>query len=132
MRGTREFRQERGREELSMANIHTMCGELEAPPGYEVRAEVMAFARIMEAALQANEHKGHWDRCDPRWLLAKLMEEVGELAQVIVGMYLPDGERIASPDEGINTAVRTGVREAADVGNLAMMLADVLAREYVE
>ncbi len=115
-----------------MANIHTMCGELEAPPGYEVRAEVMAFARLMEATLQANEHKGHWDKCDPRWLLAKLMEEVGELAQVVVSMHLSDGSRRSLTNEGINTAVRIGVREASDVGNLAMMLADVLAREYVE
>lgn len=114
-----------------MSNIHIMCGELEAPPGYDVRGEVMAFARLMEQALQANDHKSGWDKCDPRWLLAKLMEEVGELAQVVVGMHLSDGTRLDMSDEFTNSAVRTGVREAADVGNLAMMLADVLARGYV-
>ncbi len=115
-----------------MANIYTMSGELDASPGYEVRDEVMAFARLMETALQANNHKGHWDKCDPCWLLSKLMEEVGELAQVVIRMHSPDGNQlILSGDEFINAAVRTGVREAADVGNLAMMLADVLARKYV-
>lgn len=112
-----------------MANIHTICGEIDTPPGYEIRPEVMAFARLMEAALQANDHKSGWDKCDLRWLLAKLMEEVGELAQVIVSMHLSDGNRRSLTDAGNNTAVQIGVREAADVGNLAMMLADVLARE---
>lgn len=112
-----------------MANIHTMCGELEAPSRYEIRAEVMAFARLMEMTLQANDHKSGWDKCDLRWLLAKLMEEVGELAQVVVSMHLSDGTKLDVSNEFINAAVRTGVREAADVGNLAMMLADVLARE---
>lgn len=116
-----------------MTTIHDMCTEINAPDRHEVRGQVMAFARLMEAALLANDHKKGWDECDPRWLLAKLMEEVGELAEVVVRMYRSNGERFHQSDVAVdNMLILIGVREAADVGNVSMMLADVLSRQYVQ
>lgn len=114
-----------------MTTIHDMCAEINAPDRHEVRGKVIAFARLMETALLANDYKGGWDECDPRWLLAKLTEEVGELAKVVVRMYRPNGERFHQSDPRVgNMLILMGVREAADVGNVAMMLTDVLSREY--
>lgn len=114
-----------------MTTIHDVCAEINAPDRHEVRDKVIAFARLMETALLANDHKKGWDECDPRWLLAKLMEEVGELAEVVVRMYRSNGERFHQSDPRIdNMLILMGVREAADVGNVAMMLTDILSREY--
>lgn len=75
-----------------------------------LRPEVLAFAHIMEQKLRENDHKSHWSDCAPSWLLGRLREETTELAGAI-------GSGYKSPEH-------IG-REAADVANFAMMIADV-------
>lgn len=74
-----------------------------------IRPEVMAFARLMEAKLRANDHKGGWRYDSPGELFDRLREEVDELQDVLIGQADP--------------AVVGD--EAADVANFALMLADV-------
>ena len=75
-----------------------------------VRPIVNRFAWRMECCLKANEHKGNWKGEQLSYLLRRLLEEAGELAE-------------AATDESPDPL--TVEIEAADVGNLAMMIADV-------
>lgn len=83
-----------------------------------LRPEVIAFAKAMQLKLDKNAKKKGWpeqdengDRgwksCPPMFLEAKLREEVNELLEALLS--------------GDVDAIRY---EAADVGNIAMMLAD--------
>ena len=78
--------------------------------GY-VRPEVRAFADAMEERLAANDHKPGWIGDSPHALLARLREEATELQVVLNSSATPGRETI--------------LREAADVANFAMMIADV-------
>lgn len=82
---------------------------------------VLAFARLMEAKLAKNRHKGDrsgWIKNEPDRLAERLLEELEELeTEIGNGMnYVPS--RVAS--------------EAADVANFAMMIADVCGGLDVE
>jgi NTP pyrophosphatase (non-canonical NTP hydrolase) len=88
------------------------------------RPEVVAFADAMERQLRANDHKGGWRDEHHDDLLARLREETEELAGVLdlgqgnsAHFYPNDPNGPKWSDE-----VR---REAADVANFAMMIADV-------
>ncbi len=89
-----------------------------------IREEVKKFAEAMEIELIENAHKGSWKDCELRFLIAKLQEEVEELVLAANGCKL-----IEPKPEICDLAVsaqRNHVRqEAADVGNIAMMIADV-------
>src|SRR3990167_1972258 len=74
------------------------------------RHQVRQFAELMEERLKANDHKGGWDTCEPVWLLKRLREETDEL-EAMFGANDFDSFQ----------------REAADVGNFAMMIADLAA-----
>jgi NTP pyrophosphatase (non-canonical NTP hydrolase) len=71
------------------------------------RPEVIAFADAMEAKLRVNDYKGGWKHSPTAWLIARLIQEVGELAVSIAGDF----------DEDV-------LYEAADVANFAMMIVD--------
>jgi NTP pyrophosphatase (non-canonical NTP hydrolase) len=73
------------------------------------RPEVIAFADAMEAKLRANDYKGGWESLTPDWLVARMLQEMGELALAVAG-EIGGGEVLY---------------EAADVANFAMMIADV-------
>jgi NTP pyrophosphatase (non-canonical NTP hydrolase) len=75
----------------------------------ERRPEVEWFADAMEAALRANDHKPGWKNDDPWALQARLFEEAKEL------------QRAVREREGAEKILK----EAADVANFAMMVADV-------
>lgn len=75
----------------------------------EVREPVKWFAQQMELQLSANDHKGGWNKCEYDYLINRLEEEIEEL-RALEG--IPD----------ISTA--QVIREAADVANFAMMIAD--------
>ena len=82
---------------------------------------VRAFANRMEAKLDENIHKGDrdgWLKDVPHDLLRRLREEVDELEEAMKfwGSHGADGQ--------IPAAVDRITREAADVGNFAMMIAD--------
>jgi len=66
----------------------------------------------MEAQLRANDHKGGWAYMTFSYLLRRLREEVDELEQAV---------KYAAPNYEIV------VKEAADVGNFAMFIADSAA-----
>lgn len=84
------------------------------------RREVQWFSCEMEAVLRANDHKGGWHGEDAGWLVERLREEVDELAKAL------DAHRaeLASRERYV-AKTATVIREAADVANFAMMIADV-------
>lgn len=76
----------------------------------ELRPEVAAFAQAMERKLRQHDAargKRGWRHADGPWLMLRLLEEAGELARVM---------RHARRSTAL-------LDEAADVGNLAMMVA---------
>lgn len=78
--------------------------------GYGWRPEVAAFANLMEQQLRANDHKPGWKGDEPDALFRRLVEESSELEDAIY--HTVDGEAFVG-------------KEAADVANFAMMIADV-------
>lgn len=88
-----------------------------------LRPEVVAFAQAMERKLRANDHKGGWEDEDPEWLMDRLKEEVAELDRAIT-------TRDGGPLSG--RAMKRVIREASDVANFAMMLAQVCGGMPVE
>ena len=72
-----------------------------------MRDEVVWFAQEMETNLRANDCKGGWDGCSPKWLMNRLRQETAELRRAI--------------EHGNPEAI---LSEAADVANFAMMIAD--------
>jgi len=73
--------------------------------------EVAAFAVQMELKLRENDHKPHWRESSLSYLIARLREECGEL--IDAALY----EEGSTPDHI--------TKEAADVANFAMFIADV-------
>lgn len=84
------------------------------PKEHTIRKEVQWFSEQMEAKLKENDHKGGWGNCGIFWLRNRLIEEVNELS--------------AAMDAGHNSEsgldLKNIIREAADVANFAMMIAD--------
>ena len=74
------------------------------------RPIVSHFAEAMEQKLKENDYKGGWSGCTPSWLLRRLRAEINELARA-----LKHHKRTPA----------LIAREAADVANFAMMIADV-------
>lgn len=76
-----------------------------------LRPEVLAFARLMETKLRANDHKPGWksDRAADLWRRLSA-DETYELYEAITA-DAPDPKHVGS--------------EAADIANFAMMIADV-------
>jgi NTP pyrophosphatase (non-canonical NTP hydrolase) len=82
-----------------------------------IRPSVLKFAMAMEQELRANDYKGGWGDCSPRFLLQRMNEEADEVRHALDdglarGWTREDSERIR--------------KEAADVANFAMMIADVV------
>jgi NTP pyrophosphatase (non-canonical NTP hydrolase) len=75
-----------------------------------VRPEVAWFATQMEKRLRENDHKPGWKSESPVWLVERAGDEHQELYNAVSSRSGPDG---------------WVVREAADVANFAMMVADV-------
>lgn len=73
---------------------------------YEEKVEW--FAHQMIESLEVNDRKGGWDQEDRCYLLRRLREEADELQDALI-----NGDRDYI------------VREASDVANFAMMIADV-------
>lgn len=89
----------------------------------ELRPEVAAFAQAMEAQLRANDHKPGWKGIEPDALLDRLREERRELEVAVlqIEVYAMGN---CSPANTTHYVGRV-VKEAADVANFAMMVADV-------
>jgi NTP pyrophosphatase (non-canonical NTP hydrolase) len=77
-----------------------------------IREEVQWFSQEMEKKLIENDHKAHWSGVPVSYLEMRLKQETEELEEAIKDFHLGKG----STDQII--------KEAADVGNFAMMIAD--------
>lgn len=73
------------------------------------RASVLWFAGEMEKTLRDNDGKGGWGQCGHRWLFERLRQEVDELESAM-----------ATADNQAEV-----IKEASDVANFAMMIADL-------
>ena len=88
-----------------------------------LRREVAAFAQLMERKLRENDYKGGWRNEDTEALLTRLQQEAYELqvATETSGAWCSYPPAAVLGKKGRNTIGR----EAADVANFAMMIADV-------
>ena len=84
-----------------------------------IRPEVLAFAHLMERELRNNDHKTGWKDASPVWLAGRTFDEAQELCDIA-------NDYEAERQSPIASDVRDEVAgEAADVANMAMMVADV-------
>jgi len=79
----------------------------------EPRPQVRQFADLMEARLKANDHKAGWRGERLPYLFRRLREETDELFEAM------------RPSADWRMAPEAVGREAADVANFAMMIADI-------
>jgi hypothetical protein len=81
-----------------------------------MRPLVRYFAEHMEENLRRNDFKGGWEDDEPAALVERLHEETAEL-ELQLGRHT------------INPCSKLVLREAADVANFAMMIADRVSNE---
>lgn len=99
------------------------------------RKEVEAFADSMEERLRANDSKGGWKDATTTYLSKKLLEETTELLLSLDSQKIDDYDLIVCFIASLrrlrktNTVLQNPTKEAADVGNISMMLADPERRE---
>lgn len=91
--------------------------EMENENELTLRPEVHAFAQAMERKLRANDHKPGWKQDDPGALMDRVEEEAIEL-RCAASAWRISGLRRTTIAEHV-------LEEAADVANMAMMVADV-------
>lgn len=77
----------------------------------ELRPVVLWFAQQMELKLRANDHKGGWQDDEPEELAERISEELTELFVALKKRRAPQNWKRV-------------LKEAADVANVAMMVAD--------
>jgi NTP pyrophosphatase (non-canonical NTP hydrolase) len=77
-----------------------------------IKADIATFTEAMKQKLSENEHKGYWDKLTLLELLYLLSNEVEELTDAIL---VKDETEV--------------MREAADVGNFAMMICTNASRQ---
>ena len=82
-------------------------GKEETMSELKLRPEVRRFSEVMERRLRENDYKGGWKDCDYSYLTRRLQEEIDEL-------------HIAVQCKSLDLIPK----EAADVANFAMMIAD--------
>ena len=92
----------------------------------ELRPEVAAFAQLMERELRRNDHKGGWKEEQTSYLSRRCGNELEELRAAIQLQRKEWMTGFPPVDAGKRDELRVAVgREAADVANFAMMIADV-------
>lgn len=79
----------------------------------EMRPALKVFATRMEEELKKNDFRGTWKNEDPRSMMAKLWDEVYDLDTQLDKYNHGEGD----PEQIL--------KEAADVANYAMFVADV-------
>ena len=85
----------------------------------QVRESVKWFAEQMENKLKENDKKGGWDDCNIYWLIQRIREETNELLSAV------------NLNRDLGATKENIIREAADVANFAMMIADI-ARKHLK
>ena len=92
----------------------------------ELRPEVAAFAQLMEAKLRENDCKGGWKDEQTSYLSRRCGNELEELRAAIQRQRKEWMTGFPPVSAEKREALRVDVgREAADVANFAMMIADV-------
>ena len=84
-----------------------------------------AFQGEQWRKLMANAHKGGWKDENVYDLLSRLGDEVRELEEAVHAWDLAKSRPITSSEVAADLAGKVA-KEAADVGNFAMMVADVV------
>lgn len=85
----------------------------------ELRPEVLRMAQEMEKRLREHDDdrgRTGWKQCDVAYLVARLREETEELINALI-------DKAGAPSV---------LAEAADIGNLAMMVADTYEIQLCE
>jgi hypothetical protein len=91
-----------------------------------VRPEVAAFAQLMEQQLRANDGKGGWKEEQTAYLSRRCGNELEELREANQRQRKEWMQGSPPVDAKKREALKVDVgREAADVANFAMMIADV-------
>lgn len=75
----------------------------------DYRNDIQWFTDAMVEKLEENDYKGGWEKCENSYLIKRLLDEVGELIECVLNE---------------KATQCTIIPEAADVANIAMMLAD--------
>ena len=86
----------------------------------ELRPVVLWFAQQMELKLRENDHKGGWHKHDPRDLAHRVIEEADKLLEDAEVAVIADDESLSN----VNDHYRAAIAEAANIANMAMMVAD--------
>lgn len=86
------------------------------------RTEVQRFAELMESKLRENTHKGGWDHEGPGYFSKRIGDEMRELRSVLDEYRVAHRARPSAVTDDLRRRIG---REAADVANFAMMIADV-------
>lgn len=90
-----------------------------------VRKEVEWFASVMEGVLQDNDERGGWSKCSMFWLLERIEEQVKSAREAVVELSVKRFEGLEAGNE-----FRVLIKEAADIANFAMMVADRAQKIY--
>lgn len=88
----------------------------------EPREPVKWFAEQMEITLRKNDHKTGWADCPQLWLLGRLQQEYLELCQASTFGVSPKAVTRGVSLNDLNA--ETIIKEATDIANFAMMIAD--------
>ena len=88
-----------------------------------LRPEVQAFAELMEQKLRENDHKGGWKECNLTYLSDRIKDETRELFSLFQAWHLAKVGHMSAPT--LPEVRRFIGREAADVANFALMIADI-------
>jgi hypothetical protein len=90
-----------------------------------MRQSVKKFAELMEQVLQENDHKGGWEDCDFNYFFTIIEEETIELRSLF---YNP--ENAYDIELKSDNLKNKAIKEAVDVANFCMMIADVISQRY--
>lgn len=79
-----------------------------------LREALKTFAQSMEIELRKNEFRGNWGEHDPEEMMAKLWDEVYDLDDQVEAYMNGNGDKDKI------------LKEAVDVANYAMFVADIV------
>ena len=104
----------------------------------EIREEVMWFAEQMERKLRDNDYKGGWQKCTIGYLRRSMENETQELQRAVIALwvFIENGYAKSLRGNGkfvdvtVGKLARQTIKEATDVANFAMMIADNVRRLY--
>lgn len=112
--------------EVIYAGLTAALGRPRRRATMKLRPEVDRFAVLMEQELRANDHKPGWKNDTLEALLVRALDEIQELREECATMRY--NKEMVDPEARAGrvrlTAQRIG-KEAADVANFCMMVADV-------